>query len=152
MGEWDAPWEGNEPTALHKSEVSQALSVAQLDTRQILYIQVTDGPLLGWVNRYDHDPVGSIVWAGINICQSGSWGQGLGTEALRLWTDYLFKSLDVTTIKAGTWSGNMRMIRCAEKCGFVLANRIPDLREVRGRLYDGLEFTLTRNTHPGIAC
>ena len=83
-GEWDAPWEGNEPAALDKSEVSQALSVAQLDTRQVLYIQVTDGPLLGWVNRYDHDPVGSIVWAGINICQSGSWCQGLGTEALRL--------------------------------------------------------------------
>ena len=36
------------------------------------------------------------------------------------------------------------MIRCAEKCGFALEKRRPRVREVRGLLYDSLQFGLDR--------
>lgn len=43
-----------------------------------------------------------------------------------------------------TWSGNVRMIRCAEKLGFVECNRNIGTREVDRQKYDGLTFRLER--------
>lgn len=36
------------------------------------------------------------------------------------------------------------MIRCAEKLGFVECNRNIGMREVEGKLYDGLTFRLEK--------
>ncbi len=41
-----------------------------------------------------------------------------------------------------TWSGNFRMLRCAEKLGFMECNKIAGLRIVRGEKYDGLTYRL----------
>lgn len=70
--------------------------------------------------------------------------RGLGAEALRMWIDYLFTSLDLHRIGTETWSGNVRMMRCAEKCGFVLEGRLREVVEVCGRRYDGVKFGLLR--------
>ena len=43
-----------------------------------------------------------------------------------------------------TWSGNIRMLRCAEKLGFVECNRNVGAREVDGKKYDGLTFRLKK--------
>ena len=43
-----------------------------------------------------------------------------------------------------TWSGNVRMLRCTEKLGFVECNRNVGTREVDGKKYDGLTFRLKR--------
>ena len=76
--------------------------------------------------------------------ESPYWNQGLGTEALLLWIDYLVEDLNLTSVRTATWSGNVRMVRCAEKCGLVLVGRTVGNREVRGKRYDGLEFELVR--------
>ncbi len=150
--DWDAPWEGKvvsppDPPAEHEAarlrfleKLAQPLPVP----RNQLWTQMIGGPLLGWVNSYHHGPAERTVFIGISICESAYWCQGLGTEAFRLWTDYLFVQLDLTRIHTATWSGNVRMVRVAEKCGFALTNREIGKREVRGDWYDGLTFALTR--------
>jgi len=112
--------------------------------RNQLWIERIEGPLLGWVSSYHHDESDRSIWVGINIAESAFWNQGLGTEALRLWIGYLFQGLDLRRVRLGTWSGNRRMVRCAEKCGFALVGRTVGNREVRGKRYDGLEFELMR--------
>lgn len=43
-----------------------------------------------------------------------------------------------------TWSGNVRMLRCAEKLGFVECNRNVATRQLDGKTYDGLTVRLER--------
>ena len=81
---------------------------------------------------YDPDGSQPCVWVGIDICESDSWGRGIGTEALKLWIGYLFSNLEIDTVGIGTWSGNERMIRCGEKLGFVLGGAYHRLEEGEG--------------------
>jgi len=147
--EWDAPWEGRSLALPGREDearraILESMSKPLPTPRNQLWIEHKGGPLLGWVNHYHYDEKERTTWVGINICESSFWGQGLGTEALRLWLGYLFDSLDLECVRLGTWSGNVRMIWCAEKCGFVLAKRSVGLREVRGERYDALEFEVAR--------
>ena len=57
--------------------------------------------------------------------------------------NYYFDS-GVDELYTQTWSGNVRMIRCAEKLGFVECNRNVGTREVDGQKYDGLTFRLEK--------
>ena len=54
----------------------------------------------------------------------------------------LLLKIGADEIYTQTWSGNVRMIRCAEKLGFVECNRNIGTREVDGQCYDGLTFRL----------
>jgi RimJ/RimL family protein N-acetyltransferase len=146
--EWDAPWEGlalvpPERVEEVRSGMLKAMAEPLATPRTSLYVERVGGPLLGDVSRY-RDQADGVTRVGINICESAYWGGGLGAEALRLWIGYLFENLDVDRLGSATWSGNLRMIRCAEKCGFVLVERATGVREVRGRKYDALKFVLTR--------
>jgi len=147
--DWDAPWEGKSITPPEKVEETQRTMLENIakplpTPRSLLYVQRICGPLIGRVNYYGHDPVNRTVDVGVGIWESAFWNQGLGTEALRLWLDYVFTNLDVHRVGLGTWSGNVRMIRCAEKCGFLLEGRFREAREVRGQRYDSLGFGLLR--------
>ena len=148
-GDWDAPWEGMRRVApedvpeLRRKLLSQVAG-PQPTPRVQLWIERIGGPLLGWVSCYGHDEAGRSIWAGIDICEAACWGHGLGTEALGLWIAYLFQEMDLSCIRLGTWSGNVRMVRCAERCEFVVESRRAEARLVRGRAYDALEFKLDR--------
>ncbi len=150
--DWDAPWEGKSVSSPDPPEQHEAARIRFLEKlveplptpRKQLWIQAIGGPLLGWVNSYHYDPAERTIWIGVDICESAYWGRGLGTEAFRLWMDYLFTQVNFASIHTATWSGNLRMVRVAEKCGFVLIQRDLRCREVRGDWYDGLSFHLTR--------
>lgn len=114
------------------------------------------GRHIGWVSAYmldenfswistDEIQEGQKVFraVGIDICEADAWGKGIGTKALAAFVEYYFAH-GVDAIYTQTWSGNLRMIRCAEKLGFVEWNRCPGKREVDGRKYDGLTFRKTR--------
>jgi RimJ/RimL family protein N-acetyltransferase len=151
---WDAPWEGLGPrpfeeitaARVEKCAAGIATDIAKElpSPRKRLWVELIGGPLLGWVNRYHYHPEARVTHVGIDICESAYWNQGLGTEALLLWIDYLVKELGLTCVRTATWSGNHRMVRRAEKCGFVLDKVNPGSREVRGKRYDGLEFILNQ--------
>ena len=80
---------------------------------------------------------------GIDICDPDVWGSGIGTSALRAFINYYFEHA-VDELYTQTWSGNVRMLRCAEKLGFVECNRNVGTRKVGGQKFDGLTFRLKR--------
>lgn len=109
---------------------------------------------IGWVSSYlidgnyewiDKIKDGQIVYRalGIDICEPDAWGNGVGTNALRAFSNYFFEN-GFDELYTQTWSGNIRMIRCAEKLGFMECSRSIGTREVNGRLYDGLTFRLEK--------
>jgi len=147
--EWDAPWDEMTPVAPERfatvrEKIAVAIAQPPPTPRTQLYIELIGGPLLGWVNQYHEDARNRTTLVGMNLCESEFWNRGLGTEALKLWVGHLFGSQDLHRVGLETWSGNARMMRVADKLGFVLEGRLRENVELRGRRYDSLKYGVLR--------
>jgi len=101
--------------------------------------------LLGIVNWYWESKETYWPGVGIVIFDQTQWGQGIGYQALGLWTDFLFRSLpQITRLDLRTWSGNRGMMRLAEKLGYVEEARFRQARIVGDKYYDGLGYGILR--------
>lgn len=152
---WDAPWEFENPDLKDWDEYRERIlerlkiprPVNHLHSSLEIYLNDEKKTHIGGLNHYNIDEnyeytkeKGSCT-LGIGIYDSNCWGKGLGTKALRLYIEYLF-DYGFTELYTQTWSGNIRMIKVAEKLGFKEVNREVGFREVRGKIYDGLTFRL----------
>ncbi|MBE6899921.1 MAG: GNAT family N-acetyltransferase [Ruminococcaceae bacterium] len=156
---WDAPWEPlpdiSDTDSYRKKELLK-LAEPKDKIRWGFEIETAEGIHIGAVNSYminenfEWTPVRDIKpgdkafrAVGISICESSFCGKGLGTKALAAFINYYFEN-GVEEIYCQTWSGNIRMIKCAEKLGFEECRRKSGLREVRGEKFDGLTFRLDK--------
>jgi RimJ/RimL family protein N-acetyltransferase len=81
----------------------------------------TGGRLVGEVDAR-HPPrtmPEGVFELGISLFDVADRGRGLGTEAIRLLTRYLFEREDARRVQASTWVENHAMRRVFEKLGFV---------------------------------
>jgi RimJ/RimL family protein N-acetyltransferase len=137
--DWDAPWEDDDDGNFVERQI-EALTI----TPKVFYkleIDTIDGRHIGWVSSYKlSDSEQRAV--GIDIPSVQDRGKGYGENALALFMAYLFN--DREELYTETWSGNIPMIRLAEKIGFLEVDRVKDFREVRGQKYDGLTFKISK--------
>jgi RimJ/RimL family protein N-acetyltransferase len=110
------------------------------------HVDTAEGQHIGWVTYYHLDEQAKRAYVGIFLPEEETWGKGYGTEALRLLVDHLFDEMKLQEIRTATWTGNKRMIRCAEKSGFAVAARMPHRAEfsVRGEPLERIEFSISR--------
>jgi len=79
------------------------------------------------------------------IFDENYWSKGLGFEAMGLWSQYLFDEIpEIVRLDMRTWSGNIGMMRLAEKLGFTLEARFRDARIVKGKYYDSIGYGILR--------
>lgn len=155
--EWsatDAPWEpietNEEAERTYWREYYESVKALPDGARRWKFEIEWNGRHVGWVSSYSIDE--SYAWTGriqdgqtvyravgIDICEPDARGIGIGTNALRAFMNY-FLANGVDELYTQTWSGNLRMLRCAEKLGFVECGRHVGTREVDGCKYDGLTF------------
>ena len=157
---YDAPWEteasDEETERTSWREYYESVKDLSDDVRRWKFEIVCNGRHIGWVSSYmmneRYEWIGAdtiqpdqMVYRaiGIDICESDVWGKGVGTNALRAFMNYYFEN-GVDELYTQTWSGNVRMLRCAEKLGFLECNRNVGTREVDGQKYDGLTFRLEK--------
>ena len=158
--DYDAPWEpvGGEEASERESWTRYYEAVRGMAEKAIRWrFEIEwEGRHIGWVSSYLIDEnyewiafsdvqEGQTVYraVGIDICESDCWGQGVGTNALRAFIQYYFHQ-GFDTLYTQTWSGNSRMIHCAEKQGFAECCRRVGIHEVRGKRYDELTFRLNK--------
>jgi RimJ/RimL family protein N-acetyltransferase len=152
-GEWrryDAPWEDG--PALETTEEEEAFRARFLETchqelpvpRKRAMIATQEGEPLGWLNRYGDKSFSEAYRVGIDICEDAYLNQGVGTEALGLWVGYLFANSDVHRIGLDTWSFNGRMMRVAEKLGFVREGAERELIQWQGKWLDLVHYGMLR--------
>lgn len=79
----------------------------------------------------------SVRGLGIEICEMDFWGKGIGGKALTAFMEY-YRSLGERQFLLETWSGNRRMLGCAQKLGFMEVKRQRGAYAVDGKEYDGL--------------
>ena len=140
---WDAPWQNRD-----RSEEKTREFLAEVLKRPAeripgrLQICHADGTYIGLVGSYliDDDEMKRAI--GIDICEKEYWCKGLGTQSIILWIAYLFKITGNASMYCETWSGNVRMVKSAQKCGFKEIKRVKNKRFVRGQYYDALAFVL----------
>ena len=158
---WDGPDKPIEPINPdeYRREMLEFLSAPRDEGfRNFFELATSDGHHIGRINSYALGPdSASIRWPestneqsftaaiGIDICDSRFWGRGLGRQAITAFVRH-FLNHGISDICLQTWSGNLRMIRCAQRIGFVECSRIVGNRHIRGGIYDSLTFRLDLDT------
>ncbi len=124
QGEWrlfDAPWE--QPVTKEKKHQNKRKKQASLQDdshpKKRAIIATVDNKPLGWVNRYGGKDNPLVWFVGIDIAEDNYLNRGYGTEALKLWVNHLFLNSEFHKLCLDTWSFNPRMMRVAEKIGFI---------------------------------
>jgi RimJ/RimL family protein N-acetyltransferase len=149
-GEWreyDAPWELVEPAPpvpVLWSNFQRRWLRAREHPRQRLIIATEDDIAVGWVTRYGETRFEDCWNVGICIGEDAWLGRGLGTEALRLWIDYLFANSKIHRLGLLTYSFNIRMIRVAEKVGVRPEGTDREIINWKGEWIDRVRFGILR--------
>ena len=150
--EWqkfDAPWE---PVSLCENEERKSWTeyfnkVKDLprDRKRYKFEIEWQGKHVGWVSCYSelsfvpYDDGTCAV--GIDIADDASRGKGVGTAALKQFIDYLH-GIGNDSVFLETWSGNIAMMRVAQKLGFQEIHRQHGARHVDGGDYDAITLCL----------
>lgn len=100
--------------------------------------------LLGQVGWYFESEVSGWGRVGIVLYDPRSWSAGRGTEALRLWADHLFATMQVVRLDVATWSGNLAMCRLGARLGRSEEARFRRAREVDGERFDSVVYGVLR--------
>lgn len=101
--------------------------------------------LLGGVSSYWQIKETNWLSVGITLFDPEQRGRRLGQEALGLWCEYLFCGMDsLVRLDLRTWSGNLPMMKVAEKLGFREEARFRNANIVRGKYYDGMGYGVLR--------
>jgi len=141
---WDAPYFSLEPKTYEQfcEEMERLLKEEEQVPKRLL-IEVNE-QIIGTVSYYWEHKESNWLEAGIVIYNPDYWNGGYGTEALKLWIDYLFEKMPLVRVGITTWSGNKRMIRCAEKLGLKLEGRLRKCRLYNGKYYDSIRMGVLR--------
>lgn len=127
-----------------KKDFKRQLEISQRTIPSRLAISFNDGKAIGSVNSYYIDGDSKKRAVGIGICDDNYWSMGIGEKALRKWIDFWLDEQELETLYCEIWSGNIPMMKLAEKVGFVELEREKNIRRVRGKDYDGITYLYTR--------
>ena len=113
--------------------------------RMLVIAEKESDALLGTVSRYWQSEETNWLSIGLVIYDDANWGKGIGKEALSLWIGYLFDAMpELVRLDMRTWSGNVGMMKLAEKLGFKEEARFRMARIVKGEYFDGMGYGLLR--------
>jgi len=159
--DWNAPWWKDDPGYCPKRWAEQLIQnrrrelvASPPDVHVRLCIETDCGRHIGSVSRatdlrlYSEDAVKGYddkLKLGIVIPPVDARGKGYGVNALTLWMAYLFDKHGTDMLYTQTWSGNLPMVALAERVGFAEHVRRAGTREVRGKAYDAVGFSITKD-------
>jgi RimJ/RimL family protein N-acetyltransferase len=154
-GEWlayDAPWEtaGQSGKVQGSGQGFASMFVEErASPRNRAIIATTENRPIGWVTWYSEKRFPQACCVGMDICEDDYLNKGMGTEALRLWIRYLFLNSGVHRIGLNTYSFNKRMIRVAEKAGFIPEGADREIIQWQGHWLDRVRFGMLRQEWKG---
>ncbi|AQU78898.1 MULTISPECIES: GNAT family protein [Planococcus] len=103
-----------------------------------------EGKVIGYVGAYWIDKNTNWLETGIVIYDKDYWNGGYGSEAYKLWIDFLFESTELHRLGMSTWSRNERMIIVAERMGMIIEARIRNARTVEGQYFEAIKMGILR--------
>lgn len=115
-----------------------------LKNKKIIADKKTD-VIIGQVNWYWKSEETLWMEVGVVIFNENYWGKGIGYEALKSWINEIFdNNTKLIRIGLSTWSGNIRMIKLAEKLGLKCEAVYRKARIVENEFYDSVSYGILR--------
>jgi len=107
------------------------IGALHLGIRTLADDQLIGTILLDYI-RWNH----AYGWLGIGIGERALWGQGYGTDAVRIILRYAFTELNLWRVALSVLATNARAMRTYAKAGFVIEGRVRGLAHIDGERYD----------------
>ncbi|HZW03998.1 MAG TPA: GNAT family protein [Anaerolineaceae bacterium] len=105
---------------------------------------LADDRLIGFMDLDGINWASGDSWVGIGLGDRRYWGQGFGTDAMRVIIRYAFEELNLRRISLTVFEYNPRAIRCYENLGFREEGRARERVRRAGRYWDMLYMGLLR--------
>jgi RimJ/RimL family protein N-acetyltransferase len=151
----DAPYFGRMTAAGVQTEVARTAEIVAADPRtlptprtSLAVVTSAASRLIGRVSWYWECEATDWRRLGLVIYDESCWGHGYGTEALRLWTGYLFATTDALRLDFATYSGNPAMIALGRRLGFTEEGRFRRARRWSGGVHDSVVLGVLREEWP----
>jgi diamine N-acetyltransferase len=129
---------GMNPTPVTRQQEHQWLEGASSSSEQIVFAiyDLADMAVVGSTNLFHIDHRHQCCELGIAILDPERRGRGIGTEAVRLVTDYAFHGLGMHNVQLTTYAYNHAGRRAYEKAGFREYGRRREARLHNGTRWD----------------
>lgn len=89
----------------------------------------------------------SIAVVGIFIGDKNYWGNGYGTDAMKVLIKFIFEEMNINKIKLNVFSFNERAVKSYEKCGFKVEGVLRQEIFRKGKYYDDIVMGLLREEY-----
>lgn len=136
------------PTTLHPlAEVRKRFGDSGWwdDEQGHMLVTAKDGRKLGHIFCFKVDPFRKVYEVGYNIFQPADRRQGVMSEALRIFSAYLFEVRSIPRLQVMVAVGNAASRRIAEKCGFRHEGVLREYIFMRGKHCDCDLLSLLRS-------
>ena len=139
---WNGPYFDDYKFIDYETFLKTEIDFFKSDDVNGIYI---DEILVGTVSRYWQDRKTRWLEVGIVIYDSNYWYSGYGSKALKIWTTKTFNDfLELEHVGLTTWSGNISMMKSAEKIGYKLEGRIRKVRYHMNEYFDSIKYGVLR--------
>ena len=139
---WNGPYFDDYKFIDYETFLKTEIDFFKSDDVNGIYI---DEILVGTVSRYWQDRKTRWLEVGIVIYDSNYWYGGYGSEALKIWTTKTFNDFsELEHVGLTTWSGNISMMKSAEKIGYKLEGRIRKVRYHMNEYFDSIKYGVLR--------
>ena len=108
------------------------------------------GRMIGAIAFFRRSPLFAGYEVGYLILRREDRGHGYGTEALRIFSAYLFDLKPIPRLELLTVDRNVPARRIAEKCGYKHEGTYRDYWFVRGHYVTGVQYALFREDCPSL--
>jgi RimJ/RimL family protein N-acetyltransferase len=136
-----------------KAEISELLEDEKRQDRLFPFVirTLADDRLIGFADLEVNDWSQRNAWIGIGIGQRQDWGQGYGTDAMRLLMRFGFAELNLERLTLSVFAYNGRARRSYIKAGFVVEGRQRERLRRGSRRYDMIFMGVLRDEWRALA-
>ena len=110
-----------------------------------------DGEMVGAIVFFRPSPMLAGYEIGYAIFRPEDRNKGYMTEALRIFSAYLFELKPIPRLQLGMFKGNKASRKVAEKCGFQYEGAQRQGNFLRGQYHDRETFSLLRSECPSLS-
>lgn len=114
------------------------------------YMMITDKEdrVLGMIVFFKGSPYMEGFEIGYNIFAIDDRGKGYGTEALKIFTAYMFSSQNIQRLELNANPENMGSVKIAEKCGYTYEGKMRKAAFCRGIFEDLVKYSILKEESP----
>lgn len=98
--------------------------------------RLSDDRFIGQIGLWAINRSHAEAWVGIYIGERDCWGQGYGTDAMRVVLRYAFTELNLYRVSLAALAENLRAVRSYQKAGFAVEGRVRRAARYEGAFFD----------------